>query len=135
MKISAVIIDTYPDKKFALLAIKMVQRLSFIENIVTFTDTPFEDLENVQFIYTPPLKSNNEYGQIIFDQLPEIITSKHVLIFQWDGFPLNANKWNNAFLNYDYVGAPIGNWMGNGGFSLRSRKLLHSLKNLELQLT
>lgn len=130
MKISAVIIDTYPDKKFASLAIKMVQRLSIVENIITFTDTPFEEIENITFIHTPPLKSNNEYGHIIFERLPEIITSQHVLIFQWDGFPLNPDRWKDDFLGYDYIGAPIGSWMGNGGFSLRSKKLLDTLKEL-----
>lgn len=132
MKISAAIIDTYADKKFASLAIKMVQRLPFIENIITFSDTPFGELENVKFIHIPPLRSNNEYGQVIFEKLPEIITDEYVLIFQWDGFPLDPNKWKNEFLNYDYIGAPNGNWMGNGGFSLRSKKLLHTLRDLNI---
>ena len=132
MKISAVIIDTYPDKKFASLAIQMVQRLPIIENIITFSDTPFSELENLKFIHTPPLKSNNEYGHIIFERLPEIIENEYVLIFQWDGFPLNPNKWKDEFLDFDYIGAPIGNWMGNGGFSLRSKKLFNALKKLRI---
>ena len=132
MQISAVIIDTYPDKKFASLAIKMVQRIPFIENIITLSDAPFCEVENVKFIHIPPVRSNNEYGQVIFEQLPEIVTDEHVLIFQWDGFPINPNKWKNEFLNYDYIGAPAGNWMGNGGFSLRSKKLLHKLRDLNI---
>jgi len=134
MKISAAIIDTYPDKKFASLAIKMVQRLPFIKNIITFTDTPFSEIENIKFIHTPPLKSNNEYGQVIFEKLPDIITDERVLIFQWDGFPINPNKWKDEFLNYDYIGAPSGSWMGNGGFSLRSKKLLHTLRDLNISV-
>ena len=53
-----------------------------------------------------------------------------MLIIQHDGFILNHKAWDNEFLNYDYIGAPV-YWMGNklievgnGGFSLRSKKLL-----------
>ncbi|QWD14584.1 hypothetical protein G6702_00745 [Polynucleobacter paneuropaeus] len=65
-KISAVIIDTYPNKQFASLAIKMTQRLSVVDKIFTFTDVPFKGITGVEFIKIPPLSSNNEYGQIIF---------------------------------------------------------------------
>jgi hypothetical protein len=57
-----------------------------------------------------------------------------VLVAQWDGFVWQHRMWDPAFLDYDYIGAP---WpahltrgeqhrnhrVGNGGFSLRSRKL------------
>ena len=46
-----------------------------------------------------------------------------------DGYVLNGDAWCDGFLQYDYIGAP---WLpsglvGNGGFSLRSRKLLKYL--------
>jgi len=57
------------------------------------------------------------------------VKTDHVLIFQYDGFILNPSAWTDEFLRYDYVGAP---WHGpgspqvggNGGFSLRSKRLL-----------
>ena len=63
--------------------------------------------------------------------LPHVRTS-HVLVVQWDGFVLDAQAWRPEFLAFDYIGAP---WprvpgdrgVGNGGFSLRSRKLLQAL--------
>ena len=131
-KISAVIIDTYSDKKFASIAIKMVQRLPIVGTIFSFSNSPFEDLENLEFIKIPPIHTNNEYGKIIFENLPEIVNDDHVLVFQWDGFPLNPDKWTDEFLNYDYIGAPTGNEVGNGGFSLRSKRLLQTLKNLKI---
>jgi len=131
-KISAVIIDTYPDKQFASLAIKMTQRLSVVDKIFTFSDMPFEGITGAEFIKIPRISSLNEYGQIIFELLPEVISSGHVLIFQWDGFPINPNKWKDVFLEYDYIGAPSGMWVGNGGFSIRSHKLVQSLKDLNI---
>jgi hypothetical protein len=60
-----------------------------------------------------------------------------VLVFQWDGYPLNPHLWTDEFLQYDYIGAPWpthhvstsmgGKQVGNGGFSLRSRKLYDAL--------
>jgi hypothetical protein len=50
----------------------------------------------------------------------------YALVCQNDGFPINHNIWDDAFLDYDYIGSP---WnidkphhkrVGNGGFSLRS---------------
>lgn len=58
----------------------------------------------------------------------------HILVFQWDGYLANPNNWTDEFLEYDYIGAP---WywekerqVGNGGFSLRSIKLLNALSEL-----
>lgn len=57
------------------------------------------------------------------------ITTSHCLIYQCDGFIIDHTKWSNDFLACDYVGAvwpDVGqaNRVGNGGFSLRSKKLL-----------
>jgi hypothetical protein len=61
---------------------------------------------------------------------------------------VNPQKWNNSFLEYDYIGAPWdlpkdsfslrdskGNLcrVGNGGFSLRSKKLLSLASELNLE--
>ena len=67
------------------------------------------------------------------------------LIFQGDGFVIHPDLWEDAFLDYDYIGAPwspvgpnehLGNkpWVnrvGNGGFSLRSKKFLAASVPLE----
>src|SRR6185503_18873241 len=50
---------------------------------------------------------------------------------QWDGFVIDAGSWREQFLEFDYIGAPWlqfadGYDVGNGGFSLRSRRLLEA---------
>jgi hypothetical protein len=50
-------------------------------------------------------------------------------VIQWDGHVLNASQWHPDFLAYDYIGASWpqfddGHDVGNGGFSLRSRRLM-----------
>jgi hypothetical protein len=57
------------------------------------------------------------------------------LSIQWDGYVVNPDAWTNDFLQYDYIGAKWpwhkdGRNVGNGGFCLRSRKLMQSLAEL-----
>jgi hypothetical protein len=63
--------------------------------------------------------------------LPHIDMS-HLLVVQWDGYLLDAAQWDAALLQHDYIGAPPRREpperaVGNGGFSLRSRRLLQAL--------
>ena len=65
--------------------------------------------------------------------LPHIRTS-HLLVVQWDGYVLDAAQWDPAYLQQDYIGAPLRHQLperavGNGGFSLRSRRLLQALQD------
>lgn len=82
------------------------------------------------------------YSRFILGDLYKYVETEYCLVVQSDGFVLNANKWNPAFLEYDYIGAPwpmdlklqpgnisldlSGNNVGNGGFSLRSKRLLEA---------
>ncbi|MFA5777401.1 MAG: DUF5672 family protein [Parcubacteria group bacterium] len=87
-----------------------------------------------------PIISTEEYSRFIIAELEKYVDTEYVLIFQYDGFILNPEKWTDEFLKYDYVGAPwlTADWsvknfgfpkellgkfiVGNGGFSLRSKK-------------
>jgi hypothetical protein len=78
------------------------------------------------------------YSAFVFKKLWKYVSTDHVLIIQWDGFVLNPHLWDNEFLQYDYIGAPW--WydsrnVGNGGFSLRSKKLLLALMDPVYTLT
>jgi hypothetical protein len=66
--------------------------------------------------------------------VPHVVTEPYNIIIHADGFAVNQNAWDEAFLNYDYIGARWNNGMvGNGGFCLRSRKLYDALLNLEVK--
>lgn len=76
----------------------------------------------------PPIQNIRDYSKFIVKELYKYIDTDYVLIIQWDGFVLNAFSWTVTFFEYDYIGAP---WrhndnfvVGNGGFSLRSKRLL-----------
>lgn len=80
------------------------------------------------------LNSSRDYSRFMQRELGDHIRTEHCLIVQWDGFILDAWQWTPDFLEYDYIGAPWpqfsdGHDVGNGGFSLRSRKLLEACRD------
>lgn len=86
------------------------------------------------------------YSRFIAYELYKFIKTDFALIVQNDGYVLNPYKWSKEFLEYDYIGAPwppnthftkkgVNIRVGNGGFSLRSKRLLNSLTNLKLPFT
>lgn len=83
----------------------------------------------VRIVPIKRIRSAADYSAFVLRELVNHIHSEHCLIVQWDGFVLDAAQWDPAFLDYDYIGASWPQFsdgfdVGNGGFSLRSRKLL-----------
>ena len=88
----------------------------------------------VEVVPIAPLKSRDDYSRFVLKSLLPFIETTHALLVQWDGYVVNASAWSPDFLSRDYVGAA---WfwrdddmrVGNGGFSLRSRRLLEALQD------
>lgn len=100
--------------------------------------------DNIKVIKIDKLNGLNDYSNFML-RLIEYVDSDFVLVVQPDGYVLNHVKWIPEWLNLDYIGAVWPNeqsWVeiqkankylpvspnppivGNGGFSLRSRKFL-----------
>lgn len=85
-----------------------------------------------------PVNSIKAYNEFMINKVNDYVDTDIVLIIQYDGFILNPQAWTDEYLKYDYIGAPwyeyegnIDNGkyiVGNGGFSLRSKKLLNILQ-------
>lgn len=84
-----------------------------------------------QVFETKTSKELLEAEEVLWYQAPAKLTTSHVLVVQWDGWVLNGNLWKDEFLAYDYIGAPwpwhLHDRVGNGGFSLRSTRLMKLL--------
>jgi hypothetical protein len=81
----------------------------------------------------PHIGNVEQYSKFIIKDLVSYVDTEFCLICQHDGFVLNPDAWNNKFLEYDYIGAPwnhMGFVVGNGGFSLRSKKFLEKSSEL-----
>jgi len=88
----------------------------------------FNDFEKISF---------KEFSYYCIYKLIEHVDTDYMLMIQPDGFIINPDCWTDEFLDWDYIGAPwpirddayidpFGNHhrVGNGGFTLRSRKVL-----------
>ena len=98
------------------------------------------NVQNPFIVKIPKIKSTEEYSTFIIKELANYFDTEHVLVAQWDGFVWNPDLWEDNFLKYDYIGAP---WpdccilpgipkhfnVGNGGFSIRSKKLQDFLRD------
>ena len=90
---------------------------------------PRVPVPQLELVPIAPITSGAGYSHFVLRQLPAYIHTSHVLITQWDGFVTDASAWRAEFLHYDYIGSvwpdqPAGRNVGNGGFSLRSQRLL-----------
>lgn len=102
--------------------------------------------DEVEYIQCDKL-SYEGFSEFTFLKLHKYIDTSHCLLVHHDGFVTNPNLWNDEFLNYDYIGAPwpysetayltdLGEHVsvGNGGFCLRSKRLLELPTKLGLPL-
>ena len=95
-----------------------------------------------------PIKPMNleEFNKTMIEDLHKHFETTHCLFVQADSFVVNHKLWKDEFLKYDYIGAPWSdelvtdqnlvlnvkkNPVGNGGFSLRSRKLLQTTAKID----
>jgi hypothetical protein len=84
-----------------------------------------------------PITCREDYSRFMLRDLAQHIATPHALCVQWDGYVLDGRAWDPAFLDFDYIGAPWPHFgdgynVGNGGFSLRSRRLLEACRELPL---
>jgi hypothetical protein len=96
-------------------------------------DQVIDRLSGVEYVQAPPISTTKDYSDLLLTGLRQYVAGTHVLIIQWDSFILHPELWTHDFLQYDYIGAV---WphhpdtpVGNGGFSLRSVKLLEVLES------
>jgi hypothetical protein len=90
--------------------------------------------EGLRSVQIEPLRSVEDYSRFMLHDLHRWIGTSHCLVVQWDGFVINPSAWEPGFLDTDYIGAPWpqfldGRNVGNGGFSLRSRRLLDACRS------
>lgn len=134
--IAAVIVDTYPRNQLVRLAIDQAVATGLVTRVHTFATHPVYPGE--EFHCINPISSAADYSHFMLNIVPYCVDADHVLVIQWDGMPHDPAQWHDDFLHYDYIGAPWSDaqdqiTVGNGGFSLRSRKLMQALVKLKIR--
>jgi len=128
--------------KLAIKAIEFSCKGIDFQDAILFTD---EDIQHdwIKIVKINKINSTQEYSKFMINELPYLIGDNvpYILVVQADGFVLNSHLWDDYFLLCDYIGAP---WdlngckvwkkksrIGNGGFSIRSKRLLNRLKEVK----
>lgn len=129
--VTLIAVDSVSHQLGALAVKECTDRVKFgAVHIHTDNPEPFQDYGiDATFVSVPPFLDLDEVMTYYWYRLPPYIETSHALIVQWDSGIVCPAQWNEEFLEYDYIGAPWG-WhgdaheVGNGGFSLRSRRLM-----------
>lgn len=103
-----------------------------VDEVVVFSDKFVMD--GAKHIHVNHFPSVHHYCEFMLRGMTEHIRTDHVLFVQWDAMAYDSSQWTDEFLKYDYIGAPWpwypeGKNVGNGGFSLRSMRLLEALRD------
>jgi hypothetical protein len=145
-KVTLVAVSSIKINKTLCALKKSMRGIDFREVILISHKKPFFLGKDIEFKKCEPIKSINAYSKFMLYELGKYIDTEFALIVQYDSGVIRPRKWNNKFLEYDYIGAP---WpenihftkdktnvrVGNGGFSLRSRKLMNIFNDQKLSFT
>ena len=102
---------------------------------------------SIDFIQIPKL-NYREFNEFCLTELNPFVETSHILTVQTDGFVSNGKMWKDEYYEYDYIGQPwlnpdgktftnfpwvnsYENSVGEGGFTLRSKKLLESILKID----
>ncbi len=132
------------DCAYASLAVAALVRSAHalpVARVLLLTDETHARVacDGVEVITIPSIRSRSAYSQFMLRELGHYISTDYALVVQWDGFVIDGRAWADEFWNYDYVGAKwphlAGEFcVGNGGFSLRSKRLLDALAEFDAHL-
>ena len=106
---------------------------------------PNKKYTDIEYVPIPVMNNIADYNRMIIENLHKYFQTSHCLLVQPDSFVVDSDLWKNEFLQFDYIGAPWSeklqinsnlildmkkNCVGNGGFSLRSRKLVETTSKI-----
>ena len=110
-------------------------------NLIEHTTGVLEHCSNmakfgdIKMVAADHIKDEESYNKFMLYELIDYVDTDFCINVQYDGFIINPDLWTDEFFNYDYIGAcwhfmGSKNNVGNGGFSLRSKKLLQEVSKL-----
>lgn len=139
--VTLITVCTTRDHDEAAHAMTRSQRGVDFRNVVVLTDRPeaFKSVLRCEIIEIPPFADHKDLCPWFLTESHKVILpliGSHLLSIHYDGFLVNPDAWEPEFLDYDYIGAPMwGTVNGNGGCTLRSRKLHENLPKLNIPPT
>lgn len=114
----------------ARLALEDCEQRAEFGDVLVFTDRPSQFMRaDRRVIAVPDWPDKVGWSRCFWHDVALHLRTSHVLGIQWDSWIVDPKMWRDEFFEYDYIGSPWpfhkdGMTVGNGGFSLRSTKLL-----------
>ncbi|MET3108407.1 hypothetical protein AAKU67_002749 [Oxalobacteraceae bacterium GrIS 2.11] len=131
--VSLVIIDT-DTYRLARNAVDKTLKQFPVDDVLIFSDEP-SYWEGYPIIQIKKISRQADYNALVLKELVHHLKTDFALMIQFDGFVINPESFSEFFYKFDYLGAPWpagiipnhGPMVGNGGFSLRSKRLIEAL--------
>jgi len=128
--VTLVLIETREHELARLALDDCLARAKFADLLI-FSDKEFE-LPYGQTINVPDWDNKLGWSRFFWSGVSPYVRTSHTLSIQWDSWIVDPDMWTNDWLKYDFIGAPWwykdGMNVGNGGFCLRSTKLMRYLR-------
>jgi hypothetical protein len=134
-KITVAIIGTIHHDLMRLSLDRTLAATPDVETVLVCSDHNFYNTSN--FVELAADFNRDDYRLFCIKLLLAHVDTEFVLLVQYDGMAIHGYQWTDDFYRYDYIGAtwptryklPEDQRVGNGGFSLRSRRLLEALQD------
>lgn len=136
LKLPDVTLVTIETRQHELARIAVRDCLDKVEfgEVLNFTDR--EHMARFQTfgrtIEVPDWPEKEGWSRFTWQGMVQHIRTAFALCIQWDSWVVDPSAWRDEFMDYDYIGAPWwytdGKNVGNGGFCLRSHRLMHHLR-------
>lgn len=133
-------------------SVKQAQKVLPYSETLVFTNNPINTDSNHVYHKIEDNFNRAEYSIFCMKKLVDYIKTDFVCLVQYDGIAVNKDSWDDSFYDYDYIGSLsnltdnglvqypftkkkfikagiLKNFVGGGGFSLRSKKLLEALQD------
>ena len=118
------------------IGIHSSKNIKFGEKIIYTYKKPTVDTQDFKIVLIPEIKYDY-FSEFVLLNYSKLFNTEYMINFHHDGFIQNPSSWDNSFFDYDYIGAPMHNFgfllNGNGGFSLRSKKMMDVVSELYKQ--
>jgi hypothetical protein len=135
--VTLVMVETR-EHKLAAMAVEECLKVAEFGAVLILTDKPVEFAGIVgNYHYVPDWPNKLGWSRAWWFEVPPLVRTRQTLNIQWDSWIWDPSMWTDAFMEYDYIGAPWwyrdGKNVGNGGFSLISTRLKRYIADRRLE--
>jgi hypothetical protein len=135
------------DARLALESMhRSIEKIAFGECIYVTCQATLDELPqdfqidpSIKIKIIDPFASIFDYSKYVLKDAFLVSSKPYFLFVQWDSWVLSAESWTAEFLECDYIGAVWSHHsdrrVGNGGFSLRSRRLMRAVATIAARVS